>query len=224
VDFQYKFLERFFIVFFVLLFSGCAAVKTSPFLYPWRQVEYSYDDQIKILKNQVTRENAMGLLKIHILGAPSAEDAMMILSEDTIARKEKTKEIYLQKRKNLIINNEGIAYDDVREKWVFLRESGDRSIYKYDSDNSVVPLRVKFGDVKMIKLFECTQVNNSLIYQIILYYGEDKKSACFQFTIPPRENQLEQAQRLVAALLILTPHAKEEYNKERFMVPPSIIW
>ena len=124
--------------------------------------------------------------------------------------------ICISRRKNIVIDKERLAFDDSNEYWAFVLGTENHNNYKYDGDDSIVSSRLEYSDVKKIKLFECTELLGSIFYEIALYNEANK--LIFYFTPARRGNQMEQAQRLLAALSILMPHAKEEYNDKRFMV------
>jgi hypothetical protein len=262
VNFHNKLFRRYSVLLLVLLFIGCAS---SSFLYPWQQIEYSYDNQVKIFKTEMNKDDAISILKTHIRDDPkkriinefktpgykyvlyinmpgspekivenetnksniiahtsyisgtSNKDIIPVLFAETRLREMCEQRICFHRRKNIVIDKERIAFDDSIECWAFLHGSENINIYKYDGDDSIVSTQLEYSDVKKIKLFECTELIG-VFYKIYLYNEANK--LIFYFTLFRGGNQMENTQRLIAALSILIPHAKEEYNDRRFMVDP----
>ena len=290
---QNKLFRRYSVVLLVLLFVGC-----SKFLLPWKQIEYKNDNQIKIFKTEMNKDDAIKILEpcitsanwgfvknvknkikikgnshslkifpentvckvddnlviytflkpnevynketwtlvtpnekcihkrtywdcinegIYTLDTPN-KDEMTILFDSDDNRKMWAKSICFNRVKNRVIDKERIAYDKCIEWWAFLRSSGNQNIYDYDGDESIVSTRLEYSDVKTIKLFECTLLRG-VDYEIGLF--NEANELIFYFTLPSNEEGMEKAQQLLAALSILMPHAKEEYNDNRYLVGPS---
>ena len=217
MNFQRKF---FFIISFiivVLMLNGCALFRTSSFFYPWQQIECYNDSQVKILKDQMTKGDIVGLIKSYF------EEVIRIQkrSPNGIGGTyygEPNPEIYSYLPwENLVVNEEKISHDELKEKWVLIKKEATKATYKLDN-TSRKTVTVKYIDVKKIKLYECTLADFSHTYLIILYGETDQDRLCqFQF---PRKTPLLNAQRWMAGFSLLIPHAKEDYKSDRYMLLP----
>jgi len=74
-----------------------------------------------------------------------------------------------------------------------------------------VPHLIKHKDIKKIKLFQSNVMFNQ-VYTVYLY--DKSNNASFHFTQPGKNQGKQKVYKLLAALSILIPHAKEEYNEK----------
>lgn len=64
---QNKPFRKYYVFLSVFLFAGCAS---SSFFYPWQQITYSNDTQIKMFKTEMNKDDAISILKIYIRDNP----------------------------------------------------------------------------------------------------------------------------------------------------------
>jgi len=85
-----------------------------------------------------------------------------------------------------------------------------------------IPFVMKYIDVKKIKLYKYKEIYN-LSYKVYLYDALD--NMLYWFSIPAKNQQGQQeVYKLLAALSVLIPHAKEEYNEDnaRAYIGPTL--
>jgi len=84
-----------------------------------------------------------------------------------------------------------------------------------------IPFVMQYKDVKKIKLFKYKQYYNPS-YEVNLY--DESDNTLYWFRIPVKNQGQQEVYKLLAALSILMPHAKEEYNEDnaRAYIDPTL--
>jgi len=183
----------------VLIFGGC--ISFSP---PYQQIRYSDDSELNILKEKMNKEEAVDLLRIHIKDNAEAMNYLYPTLGLTIEEK--------SVRRDTIVNEESISYHTTYSLGMKENNPTLSSTGKHVSDNSSQSsFEIKYQDVKKIKLYAYQEIFYSY-YKIYLYDNTNK--AIFQFSLPCNNEGNQNANKLLAGLSVLIPHAEEEYNED----------
>ena len=200
---QCKDFSRYWVVLFMLLLipvlGGCSS------LHPYHQIRYSTDPRIGIMKEAMSKEEAVGVLRIYVKDNTETKlyyDMLYLgvkLTEESI-------------RANTIVTEESISYNTTSGMDVTdldqTKAIGSMNSKGARRQSSFV---MKYKDVKKMKLYTYKEIFQSF-YKV--YLSDESDRTMFWFSVPSKNNGEQKAYRLLAALSVLMPHVQEEYNED----------
>jgi len=218
-----KYFQIYFVVLFPLIAGGCRSLPSS--FYPNQQTEYSNNPQLQAFKDEMNPEDAIRVLRTYIKDDPKntpIRDArtnnILIIpdTETTLPNGEVISKEHIQE--NTVVNEELISYELVKEHYKVIEVEHELMelgivVTKTHCEflySKRVPHVIKYEDIKNIKLFQSNVMFNQ-VYTVYLY--DESNNASFYFTQPGKNKGKQKVYELLAALSILIPHAKEEYNE-----------
>ncbi len=228
-----KYFQIYFVVLFVLICGGCRSLPSS--FYPDQQIKYSNDPLLKTLRDEMNTEDAIKVLRIYIrdhreniaVRDIQTNDILILGIETILANGEVISNESIQE--NTVVNEELISYELVKKHYKLLeveRKLIDPMIVTTKLHcqflySKRVPHLIEYKDVKKIKLYASNEVFNQ-VYTVYLYNKSNDMS--FYFSQPGRNQGKQKVYKLLAALTVLMPHAKEEYNENdaRSYIGPTI--
>jgi hypothetical protein len=183
----------------VLIFGGCSS------LCPFQQIRYSNDPHLKRMKEEMNKEEAVRLLRMYI--RDNAETKHYF---DVLYLGAKLREQYIQE--NTLVNEELISYDITASLELTKLDQTKTTILDHNRENrSQSSFVMKYKDVKKIKLYTYKEIFRSY-YKVYLY--DKSNNTIFWFSLPCKNQGEQKVYKLLTALSVLIPHAKEEYNED----------
>lgn len=194
----HEYFEKFLLALLVMVLSACSS------LAPYQQVRYSSGPQLVTMKKGMSREEAVGILKMYVKDGENTQYSISAVGGVVTTISEKSVMI------NTIVNDEYISFDTTNRMDISSKGAATKDTVSAEGRPAQSAFVMKYKNVTKIKMYTYKELIGSY-YKVYLYGKLNKPIFIFRQSF--KDNGEEKTYRLLAALSILMPNAQEEYNE-----------